>query len=308
MKTQYVPLVKTNQKASGAADHDPAAFTLIELLVVIAVIALLTALLLPALANGSMQDQAIQCLNNQSQLAKAWTMYASDNKDSCANNFGITQATLAVEQGIYNAWCLDAMDWTTNAQNTNTALLQKGQLGAYLGGSVAAFKCPADNYLSSPQIQAGFQARIRSCSMNYFFGHFTEGNDPTYQGKNPFNPFWPQYLTLAGISQPSQIFVFLDEHPDSINDGYFDNGTQTPPTDLTPMWAASDTPASYHNGAGSFVFGDGHSEIHKWLNPKTVTAVVPESTYTGFTPAGPGGPTGSFVDRAWLCAHSCILP
>jgi prepilin-type processing-associated H-X9-DG protein len=305
MKSRIGLRPRISQNATGAADR--AAFTRVELLVVIASVILLTALLLPALANGSMQEQAIKCMNNQSQLAKAWTMYAGDNKGSCANNFGISQVALAVAQGHYDTWCLDVIDWTTSAQNTNTALLQKGQLGAYLGGSVAAFKCPADNYLSSLQFKAGFPARLRSCSMNSFLGHFSEGNDTTYHGANPFNPSWPQYLTIVGISQPSQIFVFLDEHPDSINDGYFQDGTQTLPTDAAPTWEGSDTPASYHNGAGSFAFGDGHAEIHKWRNPKTVTPVNPVVSDDP-TPPGPGGLHGSFVDRAWLCAHSCILP
>jgi prepilin-type N-terminal cleavage/methylation domain-containing protein len=302
------PVLKINPDS-----QPPSGFTLIELLVVIATFAILAALLLPALANSSGQDDAIQCLNNCNQLAKAWTMYAGDNNNSCVNNFGVTQTAYAIARGTYNTWCVDTIDWTINPENTNTSLVQKGLLGPYIGTTVTAFKCPADNYLSGPQIQAGFQARVRSYSMNGFLGHLSacpscgdgspgSGTDYTYQGKNQFNLSWPQYLTLAGIPQPSQIFVFLDEHPDSINDGYFDSGSQAPPSDPT-SWSGSDTPASCHNGAGGFAFSDGHSEIHKWLVSGTVVPVVAGG---GIPPAATLGNPANYADRTWLCSHACV--
>jgi prepilin-type processing-associated H-X9-DG protein len=272
-------------------------------------IAVLAALLLPALANGSMQDQAIQCMNNCKQLAKAWTMYASDNNDRCVNNFGIS-GTEAVEFTLRDTWALDVMDWTTAQQNTNTSLLQKGLLGPYMAKSVSAYKCPADNYLSSAQVQAGFQARVRSYSMNCFLGYFSpcadcvngppnSGEDVTYLGKDFANPDWPQYLKVGGIAQPSQIFVFVDEHPNSINDGYFDAGQGTP-SDPAP-WG--DTPASYHNGAGGFSFADGHAEIHKWLVRGTLAPIQPgNNNWPGPTV---GDPT-NYTDLIWLWAHACV--
>jgi type II secretory pathway pseudopilin PulG len=285
---------------------------MVELLVVITMIAIIAALLLPALANGSMQDQAIQCMNNCNQLARAWTMYASDNKDACVNNFGTVQVDYDSAHGIYNSWCVNIMDWTTNPQNTNTSLLQKGPLGPYMGASISSYKCPADNYLSSAQIAAGFQARVRSYSMNEFLGHLSDcstcgngspgsGSDTTYSGVNTFNPPWPQYLTLASIPQPANIYVFLDEHPCSINDGLFIDGTQTLPSDPSP-WEGSDIPASTHNGAGGISFSDGHSEIHKWQNKGTVIPVVP-----GSPPLTPslGNPI-NYVDRIWLEGHACV--
>jgi hypothetical protein len=187
-----------------------------------------------------------------------------------------------------------------------------------MAGSVASYKCPADIYLSAAQQAAGFTQRDRSYSMNDFVGQFSDcancgdggpgtGADYTFQAKNQFNTTWPQYLKVASIPQPANVYVFLDEHPDSINDGYFDTGTQNPPDDAAPQWSGSDTPASYHNAACGFAFSDGHSEIHHWLNPKTVTKINPV-TGDDPTPPGPGGANGSFVDRAWLCAHACILP
>ena len=290
-----------------------AGFTLMELLVVIAIIAILAGMILPALSKAKGHARGIQCMNNGSQMAKAWTMYAGDNKDACVNNYGIGQINAEVARGTCNTWCVDNMDWTTNPQNTNVNLLKKGLLGAYMANSVPSYKCPSDIYLSSAQRQAGFQARVRSYSMNCFLGLFSEcptcggdsgipdsGTDNTWQGLNETTPSWLQYLKVSGISQPSTIYVFLDEHPNSINDGYFSDGTQGTPSAPTP-WTG-DTPASCHDGACGFSFSDAHTEIHKWLVPGTVCPVSPgvtaepEPTLTG----------NNYTDRIWLCGHACV--
>src|SRR5260221_8637883 len=129
--------------------------------------------------------------------------------------------------------------------NTNTFLLRVGQLAPSLNGNISVFKCPADNYLSSLQRRVGWTARTRSISMSSVFGRFSaaDANDPTARGLN-WLPQFAQYLTLPRVPKPSKTWVVLDEHPDSINDGWFI---------VTPgAYNWGDIPASYHNGGCGF--------------------------------------------------------
>lgn len=236
------------------------AFTLIELLVVISIIAILASLILPALARARARAQASLCLNNTRQLGLAWMVYADDHNGLLAYNLGrssrITAALPAALTGptMQENWVDNVLNWELSADNTNTAAVVGSGIGPYANGSAAVYHCPSDNVVSDLQRTVGWDARVRSYSMNALIGDaggFTTG------GFNVNAPSYVQFFKSTSIPHPADIFVFLDEHPDSIDDGYFLNSESEP-----PMW--TDLPASYHDGGANFAFADGHSELHHW--------------------------------------------
>jgi len=222
-------------------------FTLIELLVVIAIIAILAAMLLPALGKAKLKAQGIQCLSNTKQMALAWTMFSGDNEEKLVSNPGWVEAS-------------PGLDWGVSIANTNVAMLTSANsaFADYLRAP-GVYKCPGDNNV------AANGARVRSVAMNSVLG----GN-PTLGTGIP-NRTYIKATKTSDLNKPgpSMIFVTLDEHGDSIDDATF----QLDPG-LAPggeYWR--NLPASYHNGAGSFSFADGHSEIKRWRDGNTVQSV-----------------------------------
>jgi prepilin-type N-terminal cleavage/methylation domain-containing protein/prepilin-type processing-associated H-X9-DG protein len=259
------------------------AFTLVELLVVIAVIGILASLLMTALAGSKAKAQGVFCLGNVKQLAAAWLMYADDHNGRLANNFGGTDAQTNIN------WAADLLDWDLTSDNTNLAALTQASLGPYVSQAAAVYHCPADTVLSSPQQAAGWQYRVRSYSMNASVGN---AGQISAAGYNINNPDYVQFFTLNSVPAASRIFVFVDEHPDTIYDGYFVNRA------YSAQWLR--LPASYHEGAASFSFADGHAEIHQWLCATTRLAPVPDAAPL---PVVVGADLGDFN---WVVGHMSV--
>jgi prepilin-type N-terminal cleavage/methylation domain-containing protein/prepilin-type processing-associated H-X9-DG protein len=258
-------------------------FTLLELLVVVAIIGILASLLLTTLSRSQSKARGVFCLNNNKQLVTAWLMYADDHNQRLAYNLGgpATRTNLN--------WAAGILDWELTPDNTNTAYLTEAALGYYAGKAAKVYHCPSDIEVSAIQSAAGWTSRVRSYSMNASVG---DAGTLTETGVNTNNPGYVQFFTLTSIPAPSRIFVFLDEHPDSISDGYFVNRS------YYPEWIR--LPASYHNGAASFSFADGHTEMHRWLCASTLAPIPPDASEL------PIDASGDQRDFNWVIAHMSV--
>lgn len=286
-----------------AADDQRTAFTLVELLVVIAVIGIVAAFLLPALGQAKERARGIVCLNNTKQLALATVIYAGDHEDRLPYNLGLTGSSFRTPLN----WVNNVMTWDLSPDNTNTATITQASLGPYASGNTAIYRCPSDRALSASQIAAGWTGRIRSYSMNAMIG---DAGSISSSGFNTNNPSYRQFFKTTQVPHPAEIFVFLDEHPDSINDGYFVNrvSSQASPSGYSYNYSYgaewTDLPASYHNRATAFSFADGHSTLHRWTRPGTIRPPQPDAANLPI--AIPAAPAEEKADFLWVTEHMSI--
>jgi prepilin-type N-terminal cleavage/methylation domain-containing protein/prepilin-type processing-associated H-X9-DG protein len=255
LSVSFMPLQSDDRKLLRTPHLNQAAFTLIELLVVIAIIAILAAMLLPALSKAKQKAQGISCMNNIKQVQLAVIMYPDDNQDRFPENTGATV-------GPTN-WVNGNMSWDYNqatTQNTNWVLMVSAEIGPYVAKTPGVFKCPADIY---PGARG---PRVRSYSMNGFVGDVANIANHI----NGAALVCQRFLKASDMGKmgAANLWVLLDECPDSINDGFFSVRMQPDPS---AKW--TDVPACTHNGAGGFSFADGHAEIKKWLDGNTQAPV-----------------------------------
>jgi prepilin-type N-terminal cleavage/methylation domain-containing protein/prepilin-type processing-associated H-X9-DG protein len=285
-----------NASLARTAPRRRRAFTLIELLVVIAIIAILAAMLMPALGGAKLQAQGVQCMNNSKQMMLAWRMYTDDSADRVPSAYG--NPAVWIPNSATMSWTGNPKTDGLNSANWDIDVMVKAsRLWPYCAQDAAIWRCPGDQYFClapNGPLQGQMLPRQRDYSMLSWFNGIDADSFSGSEG-------YTKYTKMVQVVNPgpAMTIVFVDERCDSINDGEWCSGMAGWPSDPS-QWTIVDFPGSYHGGACGFAFADGHSEIHKWMDRRTTPAI---GHLGGLDDAEPNNP-----DAFWIMEHSTRKP
>jgi len=287
-----------------------AGFTLIELLVVIAIIAILAAMLLPALTGAKEQSLGIKCMSNMRQMCLGWRMYAQDNREYVV----LSSADTGKDPLNNYAWTQQEEDFSDNAYNYDPSVdITVGPLYPYIN-SFMVYRCPSDTSVINHNTGSGIVQlpRVRTVSMNFFWGGFGGYGAADGQGDSSWGSLYPVYMKTTDLTAnqspgPTETWVFVDERQDCINWGnYMTDMSGDTPSEPALYEFNEDMPGMYHNRSAGFAYADGHAEIQHWLDPRTTPPLTAPSTAAGAIggPAANGLPVPRDVDVRWLQLHT----